>query len=167
MKLPAELPPSSIVPIIDTREQMPWVFANLAPPVVKALNLADVSYVGGEHICRLERKSGPDYLGSMFTDRFNLEMERIRVYPCHALIIEGSWQWLESGDWRIKATAKQVTGKTLGFIESGVRVILADNRDRAQQIAERLIYMCARRRWNEARALAANVAEVEAQEAVA
>ncbi len=156
-RFPAEPPPLGVVPAQDTREQNPWIFANLAAPVIKTLNVGDYSYVGGESICRLERKSGPDYLSSIFTERFNREMEVIRAYPCHALIIEESWEWLESGDYRSKATPQQVTGKTLGFIESGVRVILAGNRERAQQIAERLIYMCARRRWRESRELIRSV----------
>lgn len=156
-QFPAEPPPLGVVPAQDTREQLPWTFANLAAPVIKTLNVGDYSYIGGESICRLERKSGPDYLSSIFTDRFNREMEVIRAYQCHALIIEGSWEWLESGEYRSKATPKQITGKTLGFIESGVRVILAGNRERAQQIAERLIYMCARRRWRESRELISSV----------
>lgn len=166
---PAELPPRSVIPWIDTREQNAWQFLNLGAPVVKTLNVADYSFVGGEDYFRIERKSGPDYLGSIFTERFDREMQLIKAFAFHALIVEGSWDWLESGDWRIKANAKAVTGKTLGFIESGVNVILADNRERAQLICERLIYMCARRRYRELRTMLANVigeeAEMEANDA--
>lgn len=153
--LPADYSPRFVRPVIDTREQTLWEFPNLGTPIVKTLNVADVSYLGGECYFRIERKSGPDYLSSIFTERFGKEMQLIKAFPFHALIVEGSWEWLESGEYRIKATAKQVTGKTLGLIESGINVILADNRDRANQIAERLIYMCARRRYMELRTMLA------------
>jgi ERCC4-type nuclease len=161
-RMQAALKPIEVGPIIDTREQRPYRFPNLGPPIIRGLSCADYSFVGGEHICRIERKSREDYLSSVFTDRFNREMELIRAFTCHALIVEGSWSWLERGDWRIKATASQVVGKTIGFIEAGVHVVLADDRDRAQQICERLIFMCARRLWRGAREL---IAHVERQKA--
>ena len=115
--LPAEIFPLAIRPIVDSREQTPWTFPHLGAPIVRGLDIGDYSYVGGERLIRIERKSGPDFLGSIFEERFAREMERIRVFPTHALIIEGSWEWLEAGEWRSKATSAQVTGKLLGFID--------------------------------------------------
>lgn len=152
-----EFLPKQVRPLIDTREQLPWSFPELGEATVTTFDVGDYSYAGGECLCRIERKSGPDFLGSIFEERFEREMERIRVYPCHALIIEGSWEWLESGVWRIKATSKQVTGKLLGMIEMGVNVILSETRERAEQIAARLMFISARRRWRELRALASSV----------
>lgn len=146
-----ELKPEWIIPVVDTREQTPWELPALGTPIVDGLDLADYSFVGGLDYLRIERKSEADYLGSIFEDRFNREMQLIRAFPCHALIVESSWARLESGQWRSKATPQSVVGKTLGYIEQGVNVILADDRDRAQQIAARLIFISARRRWRELR----------------
>ena len=68
--IPAEPDLKQIRPRVDTREQLPYRFPNLGEPIVEALNVGDYSYAGGESLLRIERKSGPDYLGSMFTDRF-------------------------------------------------------------------------------------------------
>ena len=164
--IPAEPSPKWLRPVIDTREQSPWEFPNLGEPIVKTVNVADYTYLFGEHLFRVERKSGPDYLSSLFTERFDKEMQLIKAFPTHALIIEGSWEWLESGVYRINASAKSVTGKTLGYIESGVNVILAGTRERAQTICERLMYMSARRRWRELHGMLSGMtAEAELEEA--
>lgn len=160
--VPAELRAELLRPIRDTREQQPYVFPNLGPEIVTTLDLADYSHLGGIHRCRVERKSTPDYLGSIFTDRFNRELSLIRAFECHALVVECDYAFLKTGQWRVKATANQVVGKTIGFIESGVNVIFAGSREAGQEITERLIYMSARRMWERSRELISAIVNQEA-----
>ena len=65
---PAELKPEMVTAIIDTREQLP-VDLDPLQSVVRTLDLADYSWVGGEHICRIERKSLGDLLACVGRER--------------------------------------------------------------------------------------------------
>jgi hypothetical protein len=45
----------------------------------------------------------------------------------------------------------------LGWIAAGVPVVMAEDHDRAGRYVSRILYIAARRRWREARALVAEV----------
>jgi len=76
------------------------------------------------------------------------------AYPVRALVVETTWQELESGDWRSKITAAAAVGSCIGWIASGLPIILAGDHQRAGRFVAKLLYTAARRRWREARALA-------------
>src|SRR5688572_20376527 len=105
MKLPADIPPESIVAVADSREQTPW---NLSPlqVVQGTLTTGDYSLAGLEHVVAIERKSLSDLLGCIGQDRerFDREVQRLLAYPCRALIVEASWADIEMGEWRSKVT---------------------------------------------------------------
>jgi len=73
------LVPEMVTVIIGTREQNP-VDLDPLQSVVQTLDLADYSYVVGEHICRIERKSESDLLACVGRERerFDCEVERLR-----------------------------------------------------------------------------------------
>jgi ERCC4-type nuclease len=152
---PGDLRPECVTAIIDSREQDPLDLSPLRT-VRGTLSTGDYSAVGLEHIVTVERKSLPDLLACVGRDRerFEREMMRMLAYPVRALVIEGDWLDLERGDWRSQVTSASVIGSLLGWIAQGVPVLLAGDHDRAGKFVSRILFIAARRRYREARALA-------------
>jgi len=90
---------------IDTREQLPFAFADLRadadqdnrPLVIHTvratLKQGDYSLVGHEHAIAIERKSASDLYGTLGQgrDRFKRELERLAGYPVAGIVVEASW----------------------------------------------------------------------------
>jgi len=67
--------------LVDTREQTPWTFAELGAEIERAgLPTGDYCLPGDEYAFVIERKSGPDWLGTLGKgwERFSREMNRAR-----------------------------------------------------------------------------------------
>ena len=67
--------------LVDTREQSPWLFADLGAEVVRqGLPTGDYCLPGDEYAFVIERKSGPDWLGTIGQGwaRFCRQMNRAR-----------------------------------------------------------------------------------------
>lgn len=160
--LPAELRPEQVVAVVDTREQLPLDLSPLAVEV-GTLTTGDYSVRGLENVIAIERKSLSDLLGCIGQERerFDREVLRLLAYPCRAIVIESTWADLEAGDWRSKVTSSAVIGSCLGWIAAGVPIVLAGDHERAGRYVSRLLFTAARRRWREARALAATCLDVE------
>ncbi len=155
MKLPHKLPPEGITAVVDTREQRPL---NLDPlrTVQGTLPTADYSLLGLEHHVVIERKSLPDLLSSIGRDRnrFDREVQRLLAYPVRCLVVESTWAEIEAGRWSSKVTASAALGSLLGWVARGLPIIMAGTHERAGRYASRLLYLTARRRWDELRELA-------------
>ncbi len=87
------IPPNMIV-VIDTREQLPYVFSGCRVSRRK-LDVGDYSIEGWEDKISIERKSANDFYGSIVNnketdnrDRFERELERLKGYEFKALVIE-------------------------------------------------------------------------------
>ena len=156
--LPADPSP---VAIVDTREQSPVDLSPL-PFVRGTLTTGDYSVVGLEHAIAIERKSLPDLLACVGQERerFDREIQRLLAYPVRALVIEATWHDLERGEWRNKVTPAAALGSALGWIVAGVPVLMAGDHERAGKHIARLLFIAARRRWRELRALAGPAPEV-------
>ena len=148
MKLPADLSPESVTAVVDTREQL---HLDLAPLKTTAGTLAtgDYSVLGLEHVIAVERKSLPDLLSCIGTERerFEREVQRLLAYPVRALVVESTWQELEAGEWRSQVTPTAAVGSCLGWIAAGVPIIMAADHARAGRFVSRLLFTAARRRW--------------------
>jgi ERCC4-type nuclease len=159
VKLPAELKPELVTAIIDTREQTP---VDLAPLRVVPGTLAtgDYSVLGLEHVVAIERKAAGDMLACIGQerDRFDKEVQRLLAYPVRAIVVEAGWQYFERGEFgRSNITPNQAIGSLLGWIATGVPIVMAYDHARADRYISRLLFTAARRRWREARSLLANV----------
>ncbi len=152
--LPAELRPEMITAVVDTREQIPLDLAPLQT-TLGTLATGDYSVVGLEHVVAIERKSLPDFLSCVGTERqrFDREVMRLLAYPVRCLAIEATWQDIEAGEWRSKVTPQAAIGSLLGWIAMGLPVILTGDHQRAGRYVSRLLFTSARRRWREGRAL--------------
>lgn len=71
-----------------------------------------------------------DHVGGPRT-RFDREVQRLLAYPVCALVVESDWPTLEQGDWRSDVTPSAVLGSVLGWIVSGLPVLLCGDRERA------------------------------------
>lgn len=154
MKLPTKLDPSSVVCIIDSREQMPLDLSPLST-ITSTLPTGDYSVRGLEHHVCIERKSLDDMLGCVGRDRdrFDREIQRMLAYPIRVLLVEATWQQIEMGQWRSKVTSSQAMGSLIGWAARGIQVELVGDHDRAGRFASRLLYTVARRRYSELRSL--------------
>lgn len=162
LPIPCELPIEQVVAIIDTREQTPW---DLSPMQVvrSSLVTGDYSVWGLQDYIAIERKSLSDLLGCIGKgrDRFERELKRFEGIPERALIIESSAAEILRGEWQQTATGPGCEAKrkvspasVIGSLERWslrMNVILAGNREAASQKAQRLLYLSASARWDEAR----------------
>ena len=104
--------------VIDTREQTPLVFDNLASEP-DALQSGDYSFRGAENLFAIERKSIADLVACCVgdnRDRFFRELHRLRGFRFKRLLIVGSQAEIEAGDYRSGITPKAVLS-TLRAIE--------------------------------------------------
>lgn len=158
-----DLKPSEVVAIIDTREQTPLELSPLQK-VVDVLDTGDYSAKGLETVIRIERKSLPDLVACVGRERerFEREVARLLAYPVRVLVVEATWQQLESHSqvspqWRGQVKPSQVIGSLLGWQAAGLSVHMAGDHERAGQHVARLLFTVANRRWRELRSLAASV----------
>jgi hypothetical protein len=132
MKLRAELRPSDVTAVIDTREQTPLDLAPLAT-VRGTLSTGDYSIVGLETVVAIERMSLGDLLACVGQERerFDREVQRLLAYPVRCLVVESTWTELEAGEWRSKVTASAAVGSLLGWVASGLPILMAGDHQRA------------------------------------
>lgn len=144
------LDPNDITIIVDTREQTPWDMTPLKTEV-GTLDTGDYTVKGLEKEISIERKSLDDLLGCVgqSRERFDREIKRMLGYPCRAVIVEAHWQEIMLGNWRARVTPNAVMGSVLGWIAHGVPVIFAGNASEAALYAGRLMFIAARRRFEE------------------
>ena len=152
--IPAELKPEQITAVIDTREQTPLDLSPLQT-TIGTLTTGDYSVAGLEHVVSIERKSLPDFLGCVGTERerFDREVMRLLAFDVKALVIEATWQDLERGEWRSRITPQAAIGSLLGWIATGLPILMAGDHARAGRYVSRLLFTAARRRWRESRTL--------------
>lgn len=150
-----KLSPADITAIIDTREQRPLTLGTLA---VKrgTLYCGDYSVSGLQNFIAIERKSLQDLVMCCGAERerFEKEITRLLAYPVRALVVEASWTQLEigpglPGGWRGKMSSNAVQGSVLGWIAQGVPVLMAGNHETAGRLVANLLFIAARRRWEE------------------
>lgn len=155
MNIPATLAPESVTAMIDTREQTPLDLSPLRTEPA-TLDTGDYSARGLEQVIRVERKSLGDLVACVGRERerFDREVQRLLAYPVRILLVESTWTDIEAGNWRGKVTPAAVEGSLLGWMAAGLQVELVGDHVRAGRFASRILYITARRRWRELRALA-------------
>ncbi len=132
LSLPAELPPSAVVVTIDTREQVPadvqrrWslnaarsrraIFRGLRDlPGVAAIERAVAGRPVGVHRQRT-RAIRPRSVAAAV------------AIPVRAIVVESTWQEIETGNYRSKVTPQAAIGSLLGWVAMGVPIIMAADR---------------------------------------
>ena len=90
---------------VDSREQKAYDFLSQAGDIevtVGTLNVGDYSIEGLEDVVALERKSLPDLIMCLGTERarFEREMLRARGMESFAVVVEANWQDMLDGKYR-------------------------------------------------------------------
>lgn len=87
--------------IIDTREQAPLPFQRLTT-IRGTLATGDYSFAGGQELFAVERKTLSDLIGccTASRERFERELHRLRGYRFKRLLIVGTRQEIERGEYR-------------------------------------------------------------------
>jgi ERCC4-type nuclease len=105
--------------IVDSREQTPLPFTRLATER-GTLQTGDYSFMGGEDLFAVERKSIPDLVACCVgenRDRFFRELHRLRGHRFKRLLVVGTRDQIEAGDFRSNVSPKAVFA-TLGALEA-------------------------------------------------
>lgn len=154
--LPAEPKPEYIVVDFDHREEPTEL--DLSPLRMNrtTLPIGDYRLAAMPDYAVIERKTATDLLSCVGKERARLDsqLERLKQFPARLLLIEMSWQMIEAGEWRNDVSPKSVAGTLLAAMEMGIPTLLMPNRAKASEYASRWLFICARRRWREMRALA-------------
>lgn len=143
-----KLDPEKITVIVDTREQLPY---DMSPYRVerRKLRTGDYSLKHFDTRIAVERKSLADLIGSLTRESFKEELERLRGYQSHAVIVEANLSDLEFKSWRGQLTPNQVIGMVTGWDEAGIKFIWAGNRSVAELHCKRFLFRFAQRRHKE------------------
>jgi ERCC4-type nuclease len=105
----AKLANPAPVLVIDTREQVPLPFSQLATKPGTLLS-GDYSIAGAEELFAVEKKSIPDLVMSCTSERerFERELHRLRGFRFKRLVIIGSETDIKCGNFRSLANPKAI-----------------------------------------------------------
>ena len=128
--------------VVDTREQTPLEFRNI-PADTGTLYTGDYSIRGFEDDFAIERKTISDLVASLTRDRDRFMRELLRLRGCafRRLLIVGSVQDIEKGNYRSKASPRSIMA-SLSAIEARfyLPILFEETEDRAALRVERLAF---------------------------
>ncbi len=132
--------------IIDTREQTPLLFQRLACQRGTLLS-GDYSFLGGEELFSVERKSIDDLVGCCAGEnrkRFERELHRLRGFWFARLLIVGSEEDVEAHRYRSEINPKSVLHTVKAFEARYVPVVWEPSAQKAAELVESWAYWVAR-----------------------
>ena len=119
--------------VIDTREQMPYRFdPTYVTVTLRALPAGDYSLEGHETSVAVERKSLPDFVGSVIQnrDRFERELARLSSYEAACVLVEADLRDVTEGRYRSHAHTNSVMGSAIAlYVDYGVPFIFCSTRE--------------------------------------
>lgn len=138
----SEPKPEDVVCVIDRREQKPY---DLSPfkTIPGTLKTGDYSILGFEDKITCERKELSDFIGSISAgrERFEREIERLLPFESKMILIEASANDIWFQKYRSRMNPKSVMGTMASFIARGIPVVLAGDREIAQDFARRFLFL--------------------------
>ena len=126
--------------IIDTREQCPWHFGDLAEVSRGTLPTGDYALAGDSGFA-IERKSLSDYVQTITSgwQRFRRELDRMKVYPVRVVIVEGEWMDILTGKYPGNVPPPAIIARTSELIMDGVSILFCSNSMAAAGLCWRLL----------------------------
>lgn len=144
--------------IVDNREQEPFSFKRFPDVTVErgTLQTADYSLPGMGHLVGLERKSLPDLIHSISSDRerFGREIQRGRALECFCIICEASWEDVALGAYRSRMEPKAAIQTLYSLISRGIPIVMAGSREMAEDAAYGILRHFARHKMQDFKAAA-------------
>lgn len=126
-----------IVIVVDSREQEPYSFS--APVVRKKLDAGDYSLVGFETQVAVERKSIPDFVGTVIRgrDRFRNELKKLQSYERACVVVEGNFRDVLDGRFAGGTHPHAIVGAALSIImDYGIPVFFCSDRQASCRFVE-------------------------------
>lgn len=148
-----------IIAVIDSREQKPLNLEIKPGEVLSStkgtLYTGDYSIRGLEDHVAIERKSLDDLMGCIGKgrERFEKEIVRMRGYQVKGIVVESDWATIESGSYRSRVHPNAAIGTMMGWIAMGIPITMAGDHRRAGIFVARMLWITARRRYQELRSL--------------
>lgn len=136
------------VVIVDTREQLPWTFANVST-VRRALPAGDYSLEGLESQVAVERKTIDDFISTVLHDRirFKKELHKLSGYRLACVAVEANVADVLAKRYQSEAHPNSVLGFAHAILaDYGVPVMFWGSRPEARHTAERFLLL-AHKRW--------------------
>jgi ERCC4-type nuclease len=126
--------------IIDTREQSPWHFGDLAEVSRGTLPTGDYALAGDTGFA-IERKSLPDYVQTITSNwqRFRRELDRMKRFPVRVVIVEGEWMDILTGKYPGNVPPPAIIARTSEMIMDGVTILFCSNSTAAAGLCWRLL----------------------------
>jgi DNA excision repair protein ERCC-4 len=130
--------------LIDTREQLPLPISY--PHERGTLTSGDYSFIGAEHLFSIERKSIPDLIQSLTTERarFLRELERLRGFHFARLLVIGSEADILTGRYRSGANPKAMIHSLYSIEAKFLPVTFAPSAEAGARLVERWAFWFAR-----------------------
>jgi ERCC4-type nuclease len=103
--------------VVDTREQIPLKFERLSSER-GGLHTGDYSYKGGENLLSIERKSISDLASCCVgnnRERFERELHRLRGFQFARVLIVGTVERIERGEYRSRIQPMAVLNTLAAF----------------------------------------------------
>lgn len=126
--------------IIDTREQCPWHFGDLAEVSRGTLPTGDYALAGDSGFA-VERKSLSDYVQTITSgwQRFRRELDRMKSYPVRVVIVEGEWMDILTGKYPGNVPPPAIIARTSELIMDNVSILFCSNSTAAAGLCWRLL----------------------------
>lgn len=132
--------------IIDTREQLPFLFQGARYEGVTterlALQAGDYSLAGLTDKIAIERKSIDDLVNCLGRERerFTRELQRGAAYDFFAVLVEADWQSLAKGEYKSRFNPHSACQSVAALMARyGVPFVFAGSRKAAEYIAWSLL----------------------------
>lgn len=138
---------SDCIVVADTREKRPWSLDPL-PTEPGTLKSGDYALRDFPNEIAIERKELSDFVACCGhgRDRFQRELERLKGYRVHAVIIEAGWDDLGAGEWRSKLKPQTVLQSITSWLSAGSVIIAGGDRYMAQRIARSMLWFAYKHR---------------------
>jgi ERCC4-type nuclease len=139
---PATLAPGTFAIVTDTREQRPYTFPSDVPIVVAKLDAGDLSVVGAEHRCAVDRKQIGDFVAccTWERERFTRELERLAGYDFAAVVVEASLLDVRAKCYRANVAPAVIVASAASIaVRYGVHVYFAGDRASCADFCLRLL----------------------------
>jgi len=130
---------SEVTIVVDSREQLPYVFEN---SIVKGLKTGDYAPLGYEDECTIERKTLADFAQSVTNNRERFEREIIRAKETlkfFAIVIEIGYHNIWREYLKCKVSRKALLGTIHAWtVKFNIPIILGGNRTMCKHITKSL-----------------------------
>lgn len=132
--------------VVDTREQAPLKFTQLAS-TVGTLQSGDYSFTGGTDLFAIERKSIQDLVSCCCgsnRERFERELHRLRGFRFARLLIVGHESEIRTGRYRGGITPKAILSTVAAFEARYLPVVWEPRPEQAAMMVETWVWWFAR-----------------------